>query len=362
MPTDRQDDLRIAEQAAEWAGTLDTAGPEQQAQFVAWLRQSSRHVEEFLLCSALYRELDGVDARRRQDIEQLMVQGGANVVALGKPHLARPSAASAPKKALHSRWTIATLAACAAGIAAVVGPFAWQSLAWESFTTEIGEQRAIELADGSLIHLNTGSQIRVRLSTSGRDVQLRAGEALFTVARDPARPFRVHADRALIQALGTQFNVNRRADETKVAVIEGTVRVRVEESQIDPSPSPLPPSTRSEEKPARNLELSAGQQTSVTRAGRIAAAASADMARTVAWRQRRLVFRDDRLADVAAEFNRYNRSPRIRVEDERARERRLTGVFDANAPDSLVRFLADAEELSVDRDGDTVAIRWRFER
>src|SRR5688572_12621077 len=78
----RQDDLRIAEQAAEWAGTLDTAGPQEQAAFIAWLRQSARHVEEFLLASALYRELDGIDSERRQDIDALLAAGATNVIAL----------------------------------------------------------------------------------------------------------------------------------------------------------------------------------------------------------------------------------------------------------------------------------------
>jgi transmembrane sensor len=58
-----------------------------------------------------------------------------------------------------------------------------------------------------------------------------------------------------------------------------------------------------------------------------------------AWRRRRLVFRKDTLAYIAAEFNRYNRTPKIRVEGETLRLRRFNGVFDADNPLPLLQFL-----------------------
>jgi hypothetical protein len=51
------------------------------------------------------------------------------------------------------------------------------------------------------------------------------------------------------------------------------------------------------------------------------------------------VFRNDSLADIAEEFNRYNRTLQMRVEGAEASDRRLSGVFDADAPESLLRFL-----------------------
>ena len=53
-----------------------------------------------------------------------------------------------------------------------------------------------------------------------------------------------------------------------------------------------------------------------------------DITQTVAWRERRLVFTKEALADIAEEFNRYNRAPQIRVEGDIARNTRYTGVFD----------------------------------
>ncbi len=63
------------------------------------------------------------------------------------------------------------------------------------------------------------------LQPASRRVDLTAGEAVFRVSKDATRPFRVHTNDAVIQAVGTQFNVNARSDMTIVTVIEGRVSV-----------------------------------------------------------------------------------------------------------------------------------------
>jgi transmembrane sensor len=83
-----------------------------------------------------------------------------------------------------------------------------------------------------------------------------------------------------------------------------------------------------------------------------------DLARVTAWRERRLVFRGDSLATIADEFNRYNRI-QIHVEGERVRTKRLTGVFAADDPHSLVLFLKGDNELDVGTNERGVWIRQR---
>ena len=73
--------------------------------------------------------------------------------------------------------------------------------------------------------LNTHSRVAVRLGAHAREVRLLRGEALFHVAHDPSRPFLVSTDDAVVQAVGTQFDVYRRDDGTVVAVLEGRVNV-----------------------------------------------------------------------------------------------------------------------------------------
>jgi transmembrane sensor len=111
-------------------------------------------------------------------------------------------------------------------------------------------------------------------------------------------------------------------------------------------------------RPAGGLLIGAGEQASVAAHGTLIKRTETDIAAAVAWRERRLVFSADRLEDIAAEFSRY--SPReIRLEDQQARDKRITGTFDADDPESLVLFLEELQELSVEHAGDDFVIRGR---
>jgi len=92
--------------------------------------------------------------------------------------------------------------------------------------------------------------------------------------------------------------------------------------------------------------------------GRIAQPARHSVAEAVAWRQRRLVFHDARLADVAAEFNRYNRT-KIRIDGDAAQDVLLSGIFDADRPQALMLYAAKNAEFAVEPDGNDWVIRRR---
>jgi transmembrane sensor len=250
-------------------------------------------------------------------------------------------------------------------------------------TTVIGEQRAVRLADRSVVHLNTDSRIEIRFTERNREVRLIQGEALFTVEHDASRPFRVIADGIQVEALGTQFNVRRRAADTIVSVVEGRVSVLAAESLEDPpggraagsSQFDLPagqdaetaspqqgagPGIAAEIRRAGELAvLAAGQQARITMDGMIEQDVIENLGTATAWRQRQLVLKDTPLPEVVAELARYNNTPRLQIQDEVVRQITIDGVFAADDPDSLIQFLARNAELSVTRSGDTVVIRAR---
>eukprot|EP01042_Synura_sphagnicola_P036120 gene36120-46223_t len=87
------------------------------------------------------------------------------------------------------------------------------------YRTGIGERRVVDLADGSRIELGPASAIEVDLGNARRAVRLVAGEAFFTVARDPARPFVVGAGQGEIAVLGTAFDVKIGRSETVSVVV-----------------------------------------------------------------------------------------------------------------------------------------------
>ena len=194
-------------------------------------------------------------------------------------------------------------------------------------------------------------------------MRLVEGEALFVVAHDPGRPFRVATGIAVIQAVGTQFNVYRREDDTVVSVVEGEVKVSAEtkgqSARSGASPSADKPAGAGTPRPETSfVTLTAGEEAIIALDGRVVKRAPSDVTGAIAWRQRRLVFQDDTLANVVAEFNRYNFA-RIQVEGDNLRLRRFTGVLDADKPESLLRLLAQENDLTFDKQGDGFVIRPR---
>lgn len=341
---------KIAEQAFDWIVRLDapTADATDDAAFAEWLKESPVHVEEFLTLEATWRALDNLDPDRAVQINELVADANPNVVALDRAGTATTLPAN--DSPAHRRWMASAATAATIAILAIVfarGPW----LAQDTHVTGLGEQTSFTLDDGSVIHLNTQSELRVQLTDTARDVTLLSGEALFQVARDPNRPFRVTAANTVVEALGTRFNVYHDPEQTAVTVVEGKVAVSQLES-IDGSPASH--SGNVANLPEDTLTLVAGEQVEINPSGSIERQNLPDTGEVTAWRERRLVFRADTLATIAEEFNRYNRL-RIEVRGNAA-NRQLTGVFDADDPASLVEFLSDAPSVRVTHDDERIVI------
>ena len=91
------------------------------------------------------------------------------------------------------------------------------------YATAVGQQQPTTLADGSVVLLNTNSQIKVDYNNEYRNIRLLQGEAHFTVAKSAARPFRVYAGNGRVQAVGTAFSVYLKDNTVDVTVTEGKV-------------------------------------------------------------------------------------------------------------------------------------------
>jgi transmembrane sensor len=317
-----RDERQIDEEAAAWLEALQQGGPEARKAFARWVKESPRHIRAFLLMSALDVELDGVD---RDRILQTRIDS-ARVVSLDQRPLPTPVRKRWPRST-RSFVLAASLAAAAVGVVLAV------ALLPARYVTSVGEQRTFDLPDGSVVSLNTDSRLALDYSSNAREIRLLTGEALFKVARDKTRPFRVSTEDAIIHAVGTQFNVRSDSHGTKVSVIEGRVKV------------------------ADRIPLGAGEEATIQRHTGVVHRAAADTTKALAWRQRRLMFRKDTLIDIANEFNRYNQSPQIRIDDESVSTRRFSGVFDADDPESLAQVLEGGDGLEVERTEREILIR-----
>jgi transmembrane sensor len=300
--------------------------------FYEWLRRSPEHIQAYLEIAEGWAELPTSDPGARLDIQALIararVSHDENIV-----HLSQRASAKQPRQP----WL-----AIAASVVLVLGLAAWFALSRiNTYSTGIGEQRTVRMQDGSTLELNAQSSVRVRFSRTAREVDLKEGQALFTVATDPSRPFIVHSDGATVRAVGTQFDVYRKPSGTVVTVLEG--RVAVAEAE---GPQPV--------------LLAAGDQVTVPTLPKVKKEPPkhTDVAIATAWVQKRLIFEDTPLADVAEEFNRYNTRPLVILGAE-LRSTGISGVYSSTDPDSLLGFLRAQPNIVLTESEREIQVRLR---
>lgn len=324
----------VPQQAAHWWVVLheETCTTADREAFAEWVRRSPERVEAFLRVNMLMGTLQSKSRRWPEtSVEELIRQArGSSAEIIPLPRKSAAVRRYNPFAFLGARMFV--YASLAVVCCAVV--LAWLLWLPQRYQTEIGEQRSVLLKDGSVIMLNTASEIEVKYSDDRRFIKLVRGEALFDVAHDAQRPFDVDSGKVVVRAVGTRFNVDRRADRTTVSVVEGKVQVIAEQ----PRPNP---STRNEAAgaaPAVEL-VAAAQRVVLTEAGMGPTEQLTDTATVTAWTQRQLVFENRSLYDVAAEFNRYNRQ-RIVIESPELSVQQVTGVFRANDSAPFLAFIA----------------------
>lgn len=336
--------------ASDWIAELGQGelDPARKAALADWLRESPRNVREFLEATLLAQDLRDVSVSRAQlDAwveEAREPRSPIPITGTGTP--ASFDAAACADRAPRSRrrsWTIA------ASVAFVAMAGAATYLHWQDgrYSTELGEQRILTLADGSVVTLNTSSTIKVDFSKQHRNIELLEGEAFFRVAHDTARPFEVAALDATARAVGTQFNVRIAGQSTLVSVVEGVVdvRERTQTKRLGPAPAvEVLRLHKGEEASVDSRHAANGQQEP-----RVVKTAHEAPLRAVAWTRGRVEFEGTPMVDVLSEFQRY-RQFEVRVA-EPLRQMKLTGSFDAQDLESALAYIDSLPNVAVERTG-----------
>jgi len=342
----------IEQSAAEWLARRDGCAwtDADQSALDVWLAQTTAHRIAFLRLQAAWN----ASARLRvlgagQAAEGPPAQTSAQPPDRRNQMLLalRPHARSPRDRQRARRWwlrlaTAAVLATCASFLV-------WQlplhaPPAAITYTSAPGVVRTLTLADGSRATLSSDSRIEVRLSEKFRDVELSRGEAIFEVAKDPSRPFRVAADGYRAIAVGTRYSVRKDAADLRVVVTEGTVRLESPASAASGSPSIL---------------LPAGSVALVRQSGVLVRSVPLAQAREMlTWSTGMLAFHDAPLSEVAAEFNRFN-TRKLVVADADAAALRIGGSFRWDNEDAFVRLLEAGFPIRAEQGVDHITLRTR---
>jgi len=239
------------------------------------------------------------------------------------------------------------------------------------YATAVGQQQETSLTDGSVVLLNTNSQIKVEYGEQYRDIHLLQGEAHFTVAKNAGLPFRVFAGNGRVQAVGTAFSVYLKNNAVDVTVTEGSVALA---SLIMPEglATQNEPTTTTVDRPDSNITnnnvytedlgiLKAGQSTTIRSVvdDQVSQADTLDVIQTVddqemtkrlSWRQGLLTFAGDPLEQVVDEISRYT-TVSIEITDPAVRAIKIGGQFPVGETDAMLDALEANFGLRVTRMG-----------
>lgn len=340
---DEIDRLRT-QRAAEWLEILrERDQPDTRAEFMRWITESPLNMDEFLKLDALARETRALLSSSQFDRQLLMQAAAAQVIRFDR----MASGSESRSDSGRSRTFWASIAAAFLVAAIALGWWSYGAFgSWDTYEAGPSEQRRIDLEDGSRVYLNARTRLAVRLGKTQRELRLATGEALFSVAKDRRRPFRVQTADAVVEAVGTQFNVNARTDGTRVAVIEGKVRISRESGSAGDAAMP-------------NAALEAGQAARITSQGTIERDRSVNVASIAAWSRPELVFDGTSLEQAVEQFNRYRPAKPLRLEGIEPGSHHYTGLFDATDSEAFAKLLSREEDLQVETGDDEIVIKPR---
>jgi ferric-dicitrate binding protein FerR (iron transport regulator) len=190
--------------------------------------------------------------------------------------------------------------------------------------TPFGAYTSLTLPDSSNVWLNSGSRIKFpQQFKDDKRIVFLEGEAYFEVKSDELRPFIVTTHRFNVKATGTKFNIRAYSDDKspQVALVEGKVAV-TEKTKNNPERISL--------KPNEILNFN-GENSNIS-------FANEDIYKCYAWKDGKLVFRNDPFEEVAHRMNiQYNAD--IELRGEKLKQYRFRATFRNESLEQVLNLL-----------------------
>jgi transmembrane sensor len=228
-------------------------------------------------------------------------------------------------------------------------------------STRNGSKTKISLPDGSIVWLNSGSNLVYpkEFGNSTREVEL-TGEAFFDVVKNPDHPFVIHTRHLDIRVIGTAFNVKSYPGDqrTITSLVRGKVEVFIhnrpnEKFVLKPNEKLVVLNEETAE-PA-NEETTTGNQPIVS-VSKLTHSTVDNIVVETAWVQNKLVFDNESFTEVAAKMKRW-----YNVEFEFAaagtQGLRFTGVFENETIQQALDAMMITAEFNYRLQGNRVIIQ-----
>jgi ferric-dicitrate binding protein FerR (iron transport regulator) len=208
---------------------------------------------------------------------------------------------------------------------------------YNTITTPRGGQYQVTLSDGTKVWLNAASSIRFPVVFIGNERKVEiTGEAYFEVVKNTGKPFKVSAGSSQIEVMGTHFNVNSYDDEAtiKTTLLEGLVKVSVNNQSAK--------------------FLRPGQQSGISKDGKIAVLDNADTEEAIAWINGRFQYKSADIKTILRQISRwydvdieYRGNVDIHFTGQLPRNQNVSGIFEKLALTGEVNFKIEGRKIIV---------------
>ncbi len=327
-------DQNVLDQAYAWIVALrgEQVGEKDLEEFSGWLTEDKSHQLAWDEALELWETMGAVS---HLPVDELLAENSVeSTVSTEILADTQPAAGFGLLEKLQTLWKPMALAFSLA-LVGFLAVFNLQSEG-EIFAAGTGQYLAVTLADGSVVELNTNSEISVSLTENVREIELHKGEVFFTVARDKDRPFVVDVAGATVRAVGTAFNIYRVTDQSAiVSVSEGIVRV--EEAGGSSVTS------------AQSKLLTVDEAVEID-AVRGLSESNIRNSQTTAWRQGQLLFENTSVGDAVEMLNRYLHK-KVIVADDVSRSIKISGTFSSRQKKETLAAVAQALGLELNSRG-----------
>jgi len=190
-----------------------------------------------------------------------------------------------------------------------------ESTVYQHVKAAFGTQSKVELSDGTIVYINSGSELSFPNSFSdknNRKVKL-SGEAYFTVAKNKEKPFIVETNKLQVKVLGTSFNVDAYPDNSDViiALVEGQIAIQ-----------------HLNEKDQKNIAVMKPNQIATynINSANLCLTSENDLSKYIDWKEGKIVFSNDPINIVMKKLeNWYN--VEIELANKKLEKYRFTGTF-----------------------------------
>lgn len=204
-----------------------------------------------------------------------------------------------------------------------------------------GKKFKLDLADGTTVHLNSGSSLRYPTffkNTESRSVSLK-GEAFFEVAKDSLHPFYVESNSLQIEVLGTKFNVTnyKETSHIRTVLVEGAVSLNNSQS-------------------TETVLLKPSQKAALDKADKSIAVTQVDTYEYTAWMQGKLIFRNKTFKEICHSLERKY-DVQITVENEDLKKEVFDASFDIETIEQVLESFKRSYSFEYTLDSNHIIIK-----